>query len=175
MGIERKELIIKEIQYWKESKLLPAQYCDFLLMIYSHGEGLDHSNQKQQGRLWFYIDFLFLLLFIPISIYLILWMDISLFMSLALIVGVLAIAIIHVVYYKRINSIVVHLPIILILLVGLTGTISLGKVLDLQLNYYLIVFFHCLLWISLGFWNKWIYLMVSGLVGLLILLVNLFI
>ncbi|ARK29345.1 hypothetical protein [Halalkalibacter krulwichiae] len=38
MDKHRKEIIIREIQYWKKSKLLPDHYCDFLLTLYSEGE-----------------------------------------------------------------------------------------------------------------------------------------
>ncbi|SDN08721.1 hypothetical protein [Sediminibacillus halophilus] len=41
MAIEKKEIIIREIQQWKQSRLLPGEYCDFLLALYSQGEGID--------------------------------------------------------------------------------------------------------------------------------------
>lgn len=40
MSIERTAVIIKEIQYWKEHRMLPETYCDFLLVLYSKGEEL---------------------------------------------------------------------------------------------------------------------------------------
>ncbi|QTM99853.1 hypothetical protein ERJ70_11445 [Sediminibacillus dalangtanensis] len=41
MATEKKEIIIREIQQWKQSRLLPGEYCDFLLALYSQGEGID--------------------------------------------------------------------------------------------------------------------------------------
>jgi len=42
MDKEKKEIIIKEIRYWKDSKLLPDTYCDFLLALYTEG----NNNSK---------------------------------------------------------------------------------------------------------------------------------
>lgn len=38
MSIQRKKTIITEIKYWKENKLLPEHYCDFLITLYTQGE-----------------------------------------------------------------------------------------------------------------------------------------
>jgi hypothetical protein len=35
---EKKKLIIREIEHWRRSRLLPEQYCDFLLNIYVDAE-----------------------------------------------------------------------------------------------------------------------------------------
>jgi hypothetical protein len=46
MNQQRKEIIIKEIEYWKKNRLLKEQYCDYLLTLYSEGEyeSREHSN-----------------------------------------------------------------------------------------------------------------------------------
>lgn len=46
MTKEKKQIIISEIQYWKENKLLPAQYCDFLIMLYAQGEEVEEHDEK---------------------------------------------------------------------------------------------------------------------------------
>lgn len=46
MDKKRKETIIKEIQYWKTSKLLPDHYCDFLLTLYTEGEQTTDTEKK---------------------------------------------------------------------------------------------------------------------------------
>ncbi|WP_432358563.1 hypothetical protein [Sporosarcina sp. UB5] len=37
MNAQRKKIIIAEINYWKQNKLLPEHYCDFLITLYSQG------------------------------------------------------------------------------------------------------------------------------------------
>lgn len=46
MSDERKAIIIKEIQYWKKNHLLPEQYCDFLLALYTQGDGTATEEQS---------------------------------------------------------------------------------------------------------------------------------
>ena len=38
MNQQRKRIIISEIKYWKNNKLLPEHYCDFLITLYAQGE-----------------------------------------------------------------------------------------------------------------------------------------
>ncbi|MCM3637385.1 hypothetical protein M3152_06580 [Sporosarcina luteola] len=42
MNAQRKKIIMAEINYWKQNKLLPEQYCDFLLTLYTQG---DHEQE----------------------------------------------------------------------------------------------------------------------------------
>lgn len=34
MDVEKRKMIVNEIDYWRRSKLLPEQYCDFLMNLY---------------------------------------------------------------------------------------------------------------------------------------------
>jgi hypothetical protein len=38
MNPQRKRIIISEVKYWKENKLLPEHYCDFLITLYAQGK-----------------------------------------------------------------------------------------------------------------------------------------
>ena len=42
----KKQIILNEILFWKQNKLLPEQYCDFLLKLYTEGE--DIKQQEMQ-------------------------------------------------------------------------------------------------------------------------------
>ncbi|MCG7336401.1 hypothetical protein MHZ95_14120 [Sporosarcina sp. ACRSM] len=46
MNPQRKRIIISEIKYWKQSKLLPEHYCDFLIALYGQGDGENVSAAK---------------------------------------------------------------------------------------------------------------------------------
>ncbi|MGM9922868.1 MAG: hypothetical protein ACI35R_01300 [Bacillus sp. (in: firmicutes)] len=37
MDEKRKKIILNEIHYWKETRILPEQYCNYLLALYSEG------------------------------------------------------------------------------------------------------------------------------------------
>lgn len=58
MNEQRKKIVIAEIKYWKQSKLLPDHYCDFLLTLYSGGEdeedvtANDSMNEQAKASVW---------------------------------------------------------------------------------------------------------------------------
>lgn len=62
MNLEKREIILREIQYWRRSKLLPEQYCDFLTNLYNDDETeiKDHNpvslRNLQQGsiKVWLF-------------------------------------------------------------------------------------------------------------------------
>lgn len=45
---DRRQTIIKEIHFWKENKLLPDVYCDYLLALYTQGE--DNNEGIEQFK-----------------------------------------------------------------------------------------------------------------------------
>lgn len=50
MSNQRTRTIINEINYWKEHKLLPEIYCDFLLALYTKGNILDSETTVKQSK-----------------------------------------------------------------------------------------------------------------------------
>ncbi|MBS4209085.1 hypothetical protein [Bacillus sp. FJAT-50079] len=47
MDSKRKKIILSEIQFWKQNKMLPDQYCDYLLALYSGG---DHEEELKSPK-----------------------------------------------------------------------------------------------------------------------------
>lgn len=45
---QRIKIIVKEINYWKENKLLPVVYCDFLLALYTRGEDTESMEKSDE-------------------------------------------------------------------------------------------------------------------------------
>jgi hypothetical protein len=45
MDQDKRRLIVAEIEHWRRSKLLPGQYCDFLLNLY-----MDEEHNKDKGK-----------------------------------------------------------------------------------------------------------------------------
>ncbi|WP_144549861.1 hypothetical protein [Peribacillus simplex] len=46
----RKKIIIKEINSWKESRMLPEQYCNYLLALYCQGELPPSKSNKTESK-----------------------------------------------------------------------------------------------------------------------------
>ncbi|MFC3745465.1 hypothetical protein [Paenibacillus sp. GCM10012306] len=75
VNLEKRDTILKEIQYWRKSRLLPEQYCDFLTNLYDDETAVKDSNpislqNLQQGsiKIWLF-GFGIISLFFLISIY----------------------------------------------------------------------------------------------------------
>ncbi|KEO83823.1 hypothetical protein [Tumebacillus flagellatus] len=50
MNQEQKRVILQEIKHWRTSKLLPAEYCDFLMNLYGEGESFSsEQTESEQG------------------------------------------------------------------------------------------------------------------------------
>ena len=70
MSNQRKQIILNEITFWKKNKLLPEQYCDFLMTLYTEGNNEDekrianakHSVKGQEKRKGQWMFFVFPLL-----------------------------------------------------------------------------------------------------------------
>ncbi|MEW5551909.1 hypothetical protein ABGT24_18275 [Peribacillus frigoritolerans] len=46
----RKKIIIQEINSWKESRMLPEQYCNYLLALYGQGELPPSKSNETAGK-----------------------------------------------------------------------------------------------------------------------------
>ncbi|WP_067727389.1 hypothetical protein [Oceanobacillus damuensis] len=51
MAADRIAVIINEIKYWKEHRLLPETYCDFLLALYTKGEAVEEDDKQATSRI----------------------------------------------------------------------------------------------------------------------------
>jgi hypothetical protein len=47
---QEKKIIVDEINKWRHSKLLPAEYCDFLLNLYSAGNSVPATNNSMNNK-----------------------------------------------------------------------------------------------------------------------------
>ncbi|WP_054752994.1 hypothetical protein [Piscibacillus salipiscarius] len=154
MNFDRKEVIIKEIKYWKESKLLPEKYCDFLLMLYTQGEGNSESEvSKKQSNIWYYIDLTFLVLLLPVSTFLLLNDEFQQWVKLFVIIFTVSIASFHMLIFYRLNQFIFHLSIIVLLSIVLTGSLNLNIIFNLGIHPALITLINCFAWITIGFGN----------------------
>ncbi|NIK77411.1 hypothetical protein FHS15_002547 [Paenibacillus castaneae] len=46
MNQDRRQIIVKEIDHWRRSKLLPDQYCDFLLNLYADHDTIETLKEQ---------------------------------------------------------------------------------------------------------------------------------
>jgi hypothetical protein len=174
----RKKIIVNEIIYWKQNKLLPEQYCNYLLTLYTEGD--KHEQEVEIKKFNKGIN----------KLYLLFGMQILLFFPILALIGVLKItsasilfsitigsliaqiAIVYVLMNKK--SILMHFSTVLVNLYFLLSTILLIDVFfKSTVNIYLGLLICCSIWFLEGKFLNFIYLKVAAYLGFLLMIFNL--
>ncbi len=175
MQHKRKSIIINEINYWKKNRLLPEQYCDYLLAFYTEGNQPKEDRKDVNGKFLKSANLLFLLL-IPMSVFLLYFTELSIILQTAFAILFIFLGAALFFYFSR-KEIILHIPIItsaLILLfysVDLTAAFFPNQSLPLYIN----LICNCLIWILIGWKWRLVYLSISGGLGIVTVLVSIFI
>ncbi|MGE7601193.1 hypothetical protein ACQKL5_01695 [Peribacillus sp. NPDC097675] len=170
MDETRKKIIIQEINSWKESRMLPEQYCNYLLALYSQGEAQPVQSMKNKkekkglftglamGALFFIV--VFLNYFTEISI--IMQMAVTTFSIIAFLF------LIRRFIYK---NILLQFSLIGLSLLLLMETVQVSELFapGKRSILYLCLFFNCGLWIWIGKKHKLLYFSIAGFLGLVVI------
>ncbi len=175
----RKQIILNEILFWKQNKLLPEHYCDFLMTLYSEGnefeteEKASHkkavkAKEKRQVNVLNSLLFIFAIVLI---ILLFAFDQISLY--LLIVVGIVAIcSIIGAIYFSKKHGLLA--PILQIVsalfIFGISVKVSITYFPDNQNVLYSLLIANCILWLGTGIVSKIIYFILSGSLGLVVLI-----
>ena len=177
MNEQRKRIIISEIKYWKNNKLLPEHYCDFLITLYAQGADEDSNEMKQDESilvkqkksssrsLLFY-----LLLTLPAGGSMFVFVQ---YPSVTLLFAA-AVTLVLLVATMRKTSSKVLIQFIYIL----SSFLILGMSLKIWLTYFEghtmlllgLLMLNCALWLFAGRLLKLLYFTISGAVGLLLII-----
>ncbi|WP_078413803.1 hypothetical protein [Priestia abyssalis] len=174
----KKKVIINEIEWWKESHLLPEQYCNYLLALYTEGnaDSQETSSSKRPKKRFQGWLFSIILLFLPVMLLVIYFTELSFVLQMLLYSLFILVCLGAVLFYIEKNFFV-H------------GLLSMAAICLLFLSYEAVSFyfpknflilmillvFHCVLWIIAGFRLKIIYFKMAGFIGLVLIVVfNLF-
>src|SRR6478672_1729724 len=172
MDENRKQIIIKEIGYWKKNKLLPEQYCDFLLALYTEGTGLNEKSNKSKNRkkvfLW--------LLTIPIIVFIVYFTELSLILQIVFAIVFILIGI-YLTFYLRRSGLLFHIPLIIsaLLLLFVSVELTLTNFPKSTIILYSILMVNCFMWLVGGWKFKQIYFTISGVLGLLLITISMMI
>ena len=179
MSNQRKQIILNEITFWKKNKLLPEQYCDFLMTLYTEGNNEDekrianakHSvkgQEKRKGK-WMFIVFpllavvLFTLLFTLDSV----WLTVIPATILAISTFIAAF------YFAKKNGLLTSILYIsgALVLFGLSVKLSLTFLPGNNLALYGVLIGNSLFWFLSGVKLKLIYFTISGVLGIIAILI----
>ncbi len=182
MSVQKKQIILNEIAFWKQNKLLPEHYCDFLTNLYVQGDGTENQEQRANDSLLIKKnrrDTYLLIGLAILSICLITVLIISANFIVPMIISLITILIFVFFAWKlRLNSTIIR-PILLVLSALLLLAISFkGWELYFQENSYILLVFlliNCLLWLVTGIFQKLIYFTISGVLGIIVILIYFFV
>lgn len=175
MDDHRKKVITNEIEYWKQNRLLPEHYCDFLLNLYSEGGSESPIKKKRLLSAPVFINIILASL-LSLTVFLFYFTELSLFLQISIIIFLGISSFLAAVYLIK-NSIFDLIPILstaLLLLIMSVQTVEIifpGNPVIL----YIVTALNCLLWIGAG--KKWtlVSFKLSGIAGLIILVITIFI
>lgn len=170
MDESRKQIIIREIAHWKKNRLLPEHYCDFLLALYTEGNGLHEKKNRFERK---YL--LFLLLFIPVIMFLLYFTELSLILQMVFSIILIFIGIYLVLLFLK-KGLLFQIPLIVsaLILLFVSAKITLNLFPGNYISLYTVLGLNCLLWLVSGWKLKQLYFTISGILGLFLLVGSLF-
>lgn len=179
MANPRKQIILNEILYWKQNKLLPEHYCDFLITLYSEGNELQmgeeaHSKKsikaKEQRS---QIAIVLLVLFSSVALLAIVFLLTDLTWLVVPVVGVIALVFMVVAFnFAKKNHL--FAPVLqtaaALLIFGLSVKVSLTYFGDNPLILYSLLIANCFMWTVTGLKLKLHYFSIAGILGVVVLI-----
>ena len=174
MNPQRKRMIISEIKYWKENKLLPEHYCDFLITLYTQGEneikiveGVLLKEKKKLNRTIIVLTMLTTLISVCMFVFIhhpILTLSLAAFVIFLFLLSTLRKSTVQ----MRITPLLYILASFLLLFMSLKLWMVFFDGNRMLLIGLLIL--NCSLWLIAGRLHKLAYLTISGIVGLLLII-----
>lgn len=179
MSLQRKQIIMNEISFWKKNKLLPEHYCDFLLTLYAQGENQEEEQtenaskavlaktQKYKVILYVVVGLLTAILLASLFV-----MTTAVFIPIILV----AVAILSFLYIaiKLLKNKSLMAPLLFVfsalLLLGLSFKVWDIYFVEEPLVLIGLIFGNCLLWLFSGLMMKLVYFSISGVLGVLLII-----
>lgn len=178
----KKKLIIREISFWKKNHLLPEHYCDFLMQLYTEGEAFLEEQEEVSKQAVLKNDSAPIIKVVQMLMLALTTLAMIVLMFLfaqkyAIIPIALSCTIfIALVYYllKTANSRTLTNTLIYATAALLLFAISIKVSTLLAPRHSLItlgvLLINCILWIIVGVQKKLIYFMISGILGIVLML-----
>lgn len=176
MDDHRRKIITNEIKYWKQNRLLPEHYCDFLLNLYTEGSAeTDSTQDKRPGNTKVLVSFILIGL-LSLSVFLFYFTELSLFLQTALITffGISTLLLVLYLIKKSFFDLIPLLASALLLLITSVQAAELIFPASPSILY-IVTALNCLLWIAAGVKWAMVSFKLSGVIGLIVLLIAIFI
>lgn len=172
MKDNRKIIILKEIHFWKRNRLLPEQYCDYLIALYSEGEEVQEVKKNKKKIVSKETMFSLLFLTIIILMIVITYITAISFRMQTLFLSFFVIILLASLYYfkkEKLDPMVIYITAAFVMLLYSVqihnaffnkGTISL----------HILLLINSFFWLIGGIWGKRLFFIISGSIAMLALL-----
>ncbi|MCM3738715.1 hypothetical protein M3210_00380 [Oceanobacillus luteolus] len=181
MEEERRFTIIQEIEYWKQHRLLPEHYCNYLLALYTNGEEMtdvitqDYKGYNKYLTLIERFQIVILYLLLPFSFVVIYFTEFHIYLQLVILALLLSYSLWCTFSFNDKRRLYFHSALIISLFLFLLTTILVGDLLSGSAFVVTgIVLMNFLLWLILGYLAKFKYMLISGIIGIIFVLVYYF-
>lgn len=180
MSVQRKQIIINEIAFWKKNKLLPEHYCDFLTALYAQGEGEEKENSSKAvlSKEKKNYSFLYILFGLITGILVISLIFITTAAFIPIIISGIAVCTFLYIAIKLANTKSVITPILFVfsalLLLGVSFKVWNVHYVDYPSVLIGLIIGNCLLWLVSGLLLRLVYFSISGIVGIALILFYIF-
>ncbi|RDY72015.1 hypothetical protein DXT76_04800 [Halobacillus trueperi] len=173
MKHERTKTIVDEIRYWKQNHLLPDEYCNFLLALYTQGEGqVNEESAKGAQSPAFYMFMAMNAFLLPLSFLVIYFTEMGIIMQTVVLSSFVIGVWIHIRWLQYIKSDWLFIPLLNGALILLLLTVYLNQnMIGLGLSFYITLTLNFTLWIYLGWLWKLKTLFYSGVIGFIFLII----
>ena len=174
MSLQRKQIIVNEITFWKQNKLLPEHYCDFLIALYAQGESTEIEEKESSSKAILAKDrknkiILYTILGVVTAILIALLIFVTSFVFLPIIVSGIAIFAFLYIAIKLAKNKSIMSPLIMVCSALLLLAISFKVWEAYFINYPLVliclIIGNCLIWLFSGLLLKLAYFSISGIIG----------
>jgi hypothetical protein len=170
----RKKIIIKEISDWKESRLLPEDYCNYLLTLYTEGDQnlLNHQTEEKKITRKTIIPIIIIFSLLPISFLVTYFTEINLVLQIPIFSVFIIICALMAVFLKE-NELLQHFSYIIGALIFLIASVQICGHFFRDNQYALlgIVLMHCTLWLVFGIFLKKNYFSIASVLGLVMIII----
>lgn len=170
MNKQRKETIVQEIEYWKRNRLLPDQYCDYLMALYTEGEGV--KNTAKRRKVFSFLFACLISLLVPITFLVIYFTEMPVHLQMLLVTFFVLLSIIGYFIFRKEESFI-HIPVFVTALLILIFSIKSLEILSFQLPLtFTVITFQTVVWFIIGYIKKWYYLNISAIITLVLFVIN---
>ncbi|RTR35301.1 hypothetical protein EKG37_05335 [Robertmurraya yapensis] len=172
MDENRKKVIVTEILYWKQNKMLPEQYCDYLLALYTEGnQPVEQGKSKTKLAKYNMMP----LLLIPVFVFLLYFTELSFDLQMGLSSIILLSGVAFTVYFfKKGMAFQISLVITALLLLLFSVELIVHFFPEGVFILYIVLLGNCLLWLLAGKKFKLMYFHLSGYVGMALIVISMF-